>query len=162
MAAEAAARLGLAMFPAATQRIAVFWSIGDEIDSAPLIAGLAEAGHACCLPVVVGKGMALRFRPYAPGDQLEAGAFGVPAPLATQAYVEPDVLVVPLAAFDRVGGRIGYGGGLYDRTLAQLRAQRVMRAFGYAFSVQEVAHIPLQPHDERLDAIITERGVIEV
>lgn len=142
--------------------VALFWSTGDEMDTGPLIAGLAQTGRSCCLPVVVGKGMALRFRTYAPGDRLEACAFGVPAPLATEPYVEPDVLIVPLAAFDRAGGRIGYGGGFYDRTLAQLRAKGPVRAFGYAFSVQEVAHIPLGPHDERLDAIITERGVIEV
>ncbi|OQW54458.1 MAG: hypothetical protein A4S15_04395 [Candidatus Raskinella chloraquaticus] len=161
-AADAAARRALGALSPAPLMVAVSWSIGDEMDTGPLIAGLAEAGRACCLPVVVGKGMALRFRTYAPGDRLAAGAFGVPAPLATEPYVEPDVLIVPLAAFDRAGGRIGYGGGFYDRTLAQLRAKGPVRAFGYAFSVQEVDHIPLRPHDERLDAIITERGVIEV
>ena len=162
LASEAAACLALAALGSARLMVAAFWAIGEEMDTRPLIAGLAQAGTACCLPVVVGRGMALRFRIYVPGDRLEVGAFGVPAPLATQPYVEPDVLVVPLAAFDRAGGRIGYGGGFYDRTIAQLRAKGPVRAFGYAFSVQEVAHIPLRPHDERLDAIITERGVIEV
>lgn len=161
-AADAAARLALGVLSPAALMVAVFWSIGDEMDTGPLIAGLAQTGRSCCLPVVVSKGMALRFRTYTPGDRLEACAFGVPAPLATEPYVEPDVLIVPLATFDRAGGRIGYGGGFYDRTLAQLRAKGPVRAFGYAFSVQEVAHIPLGPHDERLDAIITERGVIKV
>lgn len=161
MAAEAAASTALAALAAMPGRVALFCAIRDEIDTGPLISLLTERGIACCLPVVEGKGLALLFRAYVPGDRLEAGAFGVPAPLATQPYVEPEVLFVPLAAFDRAGGRVGYGGGFYDRTLAQLRAERAVRAFGYAFAVQEVAHVPLGPYDERLDAVVTERGLVK-
>ena len=90
---------------------------------------------------------------------MKEGAFGAAIP-GTEIIVTPDLVIAPLVAFDRNGGRLGYGGGFYDRTLLQLREKSITRAFGYAFSAQEAADLPLEPTDERLDGFVTEDGVI--
>ena len=95
-----------------------------------------------------------------PGEALEAGRYGIPVPLASAREVLPDVLFVPLAAYDRRGFRLGYGAGYYDGSLAVLRRQKTVVAVGVAFSIQEVESVPTEPHDQRLDAVITEHGLM--
>jgi 5-formyltetrahydrofolate cyclo-ligase len=97
-----------------------------------------------------------------PTARLEPDAYGIPAPPPTAPQVEPDLVIAPLLGFDRKGGRLGQGAGHYDLALAQLRASRPVYAIGLAFSGQEIAELPVEPHDQRLDAILTETGYIEV
>lgn len=126
----------------------------------PLTAMTRMAAHGpVCVPVIQGKGMALRFARWTPGGAMTAGEFGAPVPLA-QDWLEPEVLIVPLVAFDRHGGRLGYGGGFYDRTLAALRARGPVLALGFAFAAQEAEALPLEATDQPLDMIVTEAEVI--
>lgn len=127
-----------------------------EID--PLAAMAAHRGPVG-VPVIEGKAIPLRFRAWSPSARMVAGVFGAQVPEAGD-WVEPDVLIVPLLAFDRRGFRLGYGGGYYDRTLQLLRSRKPIVAIGFAFSAQEVAEVPIEPTDQRLDLIVTEAGVI--
>ena len=129
-----------------------------EIDPLPAMA--AHQGPVC-VPVIPGKGVPLRFREWSPGCAMEAGEFGALIP-AEGAWLEPQVLIVPLLAFDRRGFRLGYGGGFYDRTLERLRARHPVLAVGFAFASQEVEAVPTEPPDQRLDAIVTEAGLIDL
>jgi 5-formyltetrahydrofolate cyclo-ligase len=126
-----------------------------EIDPLPAMA--AHQGPVG-VPVIVGKGQALRFREWSPGCRLVEGAFKALIPEAG-AWVEPEVLIVPMLAWDRRGYRLGYGGGFYDRTLEGLRARGPVVAVGFAFAAQEVAEVPVDAFDQRLDAVVTEKGV---
>jgi 5-formyltetrahydrofolate cyclo-ligase len=126
-----------------------------EIDPLPAMA--AHRGPVG-VPVIVGKGQALRFREWTPGSRMVEGAFKALIP-AEGAWVEPSVLIVPLLAFDARGYRLGYGGGFYDRTLEGLRAKGPVLAVGFAFAAQEVVEVPIDATDQRLDAIATEQGV---
>jgi 5-formyltetrahydrofolate cyclo-ligase len=132
-----------------------YWPIGDEIDIRPLLTALHEAGHTVALPVTPRIGLPLTFRAWRPGAAMIAERFGTMRP--DGAEVVPDVLLVPLLAFDRRGYRLGYGGGYYDRTLAGLPGAR---AIGCAHAVQELDEVPAGPYDARLHAVATERGVI--
>ncbi len=127
-----------------------------EIDPLPAMA--AHQGPVC-VPVIIGKAQPLKFREWSPGCALIAGEFGAPIP-AEGAWIEPQVLIVPLLAFDARGYRLGYGGGFYDRTLQALRAKRPTLAVGFAFSAQQVPEVPIDQNDQRLDAIITEQGLM--
>jgi len=138
-----------------------FWPMGDEIDPRPLLLACAAQGCILALPVVLGRGRPLLFRRWAPGEVLEPAGFGTSVPPATAPEVEPDLLIVPLLAFDRALYRLGYGGGYYDRTLEGLRARRRIRAIGIGYDGQEVPAVPHDHHDQRLDAIATERRLIE-
>lgn len=147
----------------AGRTISLFCAFRDEIDTAPLAAKLRARGAHLALPVILGRGRPLLFRRWREEDVLvPAGAFRIPEPPADADEVVPDVLLVPLAAFDRRGYRIGYGAGFYDRTLALLRAARPVRALGYAFACQEVGVVPAEPHDEPVDMMITEREAFSV
>ena len=126
-----------------------------EIDPLPAMA--AHQGPVG-VPVIMGKGMPLRFREWSPGTKMVEGTFKALIP-EEGAWVEPQVLIVPLLAFDARGYRLGYGGGFYDRTLEGLRARHPVLAVGFAFAAQEVAEVPIEPTDQRLDAIVTETGV---
>lgn len=126
-----------------------------EIDPLPAMA--AHQGPVG-VPVIIGKGVALRFREWTPGAVMVQGEFKALIP-AEGAWMEPDVLIVPLLAFDAHGYRLGYGGGFYDRTLEALRARRPTLAIGFAFTAQEVAEVPIDATDQRLDAVVTEAGV---
>jgi len=132
-----------------------FWPMGDEIDIRPLLSALSERGHALGLPVTPRRGAPLRFRAWRPGDPLAPGPLGTSQPIHGD-WITPDWLLVPLLAFDRAGRRLGYGGGFYDRTLAELPGAI---AIGCAYAAQEVPEVPTGPHDRRLTAIATERGV---
>lgn len=126
-----------------------------EIDPLPAMA--AHQGPVG-VPVIIGKGQPLRFREWTPGVRMVEGAFKALIP-EEGAWVEPEVLIVPLLAFDARGFRLGYGGGFYDRTLEGLRARGPVLAVGFAFAAQEVAEVPIDATDQRLDAVVTEKGV---
>ena len=142
--------------------VAGYIAQGAELDPTPLMAALAEAGVSLALPAAVSREAPLVFRAWAPAAALAPDAFGIPAPLADQAQVSPTALIVPLLAFDRRGGRLGQGAGVYDRAIAALGADHRSFLLGYAYAGQEVEDLPLEPHDQRLDAILTEAGLIEV
>ena len=134
--------------------------VGEEADSLALLAALAVEGFATALPAVVDRTSPLIFRLWRPGEPTRPGSMSIPEPLAAAAPVEPDLLFVPLACFDRRGYRIGYGAGYYDRSLARLCAIKPIHAAGVAYGVCEVAAVPYEAHDQSLDAIVTERETI--
>jgi 5-formyltetrahydrofolate cyclo-ligase len=142
--------------------VSAYIAIGDEADPAALIEGLRARGQTIALPRVVGRGKPLEFHLYKAGAALVPGGFGLSEPARDWPKVEPDVLAVPLLAFDPFGYRIGYGAGFYDRTLSKLRASKNVLAVGYAFAVQEFPEVPHDENDERLDWIATEGGAREV
>ena len=137
-----------------------FWPIRSEIDPRPALARLAARGHALALPVILDDGETMIFRRWRADDTLVAAGFGLSEPGPAAEEVAPDVLLVPLAAFDRHGDRIGYGKGFYDRALARLTATGPRLTVGVAFATQEVDRVPTEPHDRRLDLILTEAGTI--
>ena len=132
-----------------------FWPLAGEIDIRPLLLALHARGHAIVLPVTPKRGMPLTVRLWRPGDTMIPERFGTARPTGEERA--PDFLLVPLLAFDRRGGRLGYGAGYYDRTLPLLTPRFAM---GCAFAAQEVPAVPMGPHDIPLDAIATEREVI--
>lgn len=132
-----------------------FWPLGDEIDIRPLLLALLERGHEIVLPVTPPRGQPLGFRLWRPGDPMEAERFGTMRPTGPERT--PDFLLVPLLAFDRRGHRLGYGAGYYDRTLAALPSAGRL---GCAYAAQEMDVVPAGPHDVRLPAVATERGII--
>ncbi len=142
--------------------VAGYWPVGTELDCRPLLHRLGAVGWDCALPVVVDAGGALRFRRWRPGDPLPVGAYGMPEPSALAPEVRPGLVLVPMLAFDRAGHRLGQGGGHYDRTLAQLRTRASVLAVGLAFAAQEEPALPVEPHDQPLDWIVTEKGAIRV
>lgn len=142
--------------------VSAYWPMGSELDPRPLMQTLHATGHPFCLPVVVRAGEPLVFRAWAPGDALETAGFGTSVPGADRPQLRPDLLIVPLLAFDRSGYRLGYGGGFYDRTLAELRAQGRPTAVGFAFAAQEVAEVPRDGYDQRLDWIVTEAEAVRI
>jgi 5-formyltetrahydrofolate cyclo-ligase len=158
-AAQALARLAPALPIPAGAVVAGYWPMGDEIDPRPLMARLAARGCSLALPVVTAPGQALDFRAWAPGEPLEAGRYGTRHPALSALPLVPTVLLVPLVAFDRSGGRLGYGGGYYDRTLERLRARSQVVAIGVAFAAQEVSLVPRDRHDQPLDLVLTEAGL---
>lgn len=136
-----------------------FHAIRGELDVGPLLAVLAARGHPLALPALVGTDDMV-FRAWSPGEPLVPGTFGLREPPSEAPERDPALLLVPLAAFDAAGNRIGYGRGYYDRALARLDAGSVRpTAVGIAFAVQEVAAIPAEPHDRPLDFILTETGL---
>lgn len=141
--------------------VAGYLPIGDEIDVRPLLQRLHGFGHEIALPAVVEPGAPLAFRRWRDGDALADGPFGTRQPLATAAAVLPDLVILPLLAFDRRGYRLGYGGGYYDRTLAALRRRKKVLAVGVGYGVQEVPAVPSGRHDQVLDWIVTDREAIE-
>ena len=162
--AAAAQAIAQRPFPVAVPPGAVvsgFMPMKSEINPIPLMRRLAAAGARLALPVVAGKGKPLCMRAYALGEPLASGVWGIREPKPDAAEVEPDILLVPLLAFDRRGHRIGYGAGYYDLTITALRANKAIVAVGIAFAAQEIAHVPDTPRDARLDLVLTEREVID-
>jgi 5-formyltetrahydrofolate cyclo-ligase len=147
-------------FPAGTV-ISGFMPLRSEINPLPLMRRLADAGAALALPVVAGRGKPLIMRTYRWGEPLVAGVWGIREPPPTAPEVPPDLLLVPLLAFDRAGARLGYGAGYYDMTIAALRARKPVTAVGVAFAAQELAQVPTGPRDARLDLVLTEREIID-
>ena len=134
--------------------VAGYMPMRTEIDPLPAMGQLsltAEVG----VPVIEGRDLPLLFHRWTPGAAMKDGPFGARVPVVEIAMV-PSVLIVPLVAFDRCGGRLGYGGGYYDRTLQGLRAARSTLAVGFAYAAQEADALPVEATDQRLDAVITE------
>jgi 5-formyltetrahydrofolate cyclo-ligase len=136
--------------------------IGSEIDPRALLGRIADAGAALCLPDVVAPDAPLAFRRWRPGDPVSAGTYGTSVPGPDAEPLAPDLLLVPLLAFDRGGHRLGYGGGYYDRTIAALRGEWDILAVGLAFSGQVRDDLPVGPNDARLDWIVTESAALPV
>jgi 5-formyltetrahydrofolate cyclo-ligase len=135
--------------------LAGYMAMRTEIDPLPVMAGWAGPVG---VPVIAGAGLPLTFRRWTPDAAMVEGPFGAKIPEAG-ADVIPEVLIVPLVAFDARGFRLGYGGGFYDRTLEGLRSRGPVVAVGFAYGAQEAEALPLEPTDQRLDAIVTEAGV---
>lgn len=133
--------------------------IRTEIDPRPAMTSLHAAGARLCVPVIAGKARPLGFREWTPDADLVEGPFGAAIP-REGAWLRPDVLIVPLVAFDAGLNRLGYGGGFYDRTLEGLRAAGSATAIGFAFAAQKLPAIPSEPTDQRLDSVVTECGVM--
>jgi 5-formyltetrahydrofolate cyclo-ligase len=140
--------------------VAGYAPIRSEIDPFPLMRALAEKGAALALPAIIQKDHVLVFRAWRLDDPFEHGPFGIRQPAATASETNPDIVLVPLAAFDRAGHRIGYGRGYYDRTIGALRQKKAVTTIGLGFSVQEIASVPALGHDEPLDFVLTERELI--
>jgi 5-formyltetrahydrofolate cyclo-ligase len=138
-----------------------FSPIRSEINPMPLLRRFADAGAELALPTIVARGKALSFRAWTFGQELQRGQWGIREPKGDCPELHPDVLIVPLAAFDRRGNRIGYGAGYYDLTLTALRAMKPIMAVGIAYAVQEIDAVPALPHDAPLDLVLTERAVID-
>ena len=138
-----------------------FSPLKSEINPLPLLRKLAEAGARLALPVVAGRGQPLIMRSYAFGQPLNSGVWGIREPKDDAPEVEPDIVIVPLAAFDRRGNRIGYGAGYYDMTINRLRGRKTVTAVGIAYAAQEVPEVPVTERDARLDLVLTERDVID-
>jgi len=158
-AGEQAAALWPAHRWTATQAFALYHPSGSELDPTPLRGRLPADG--VCLPVAQARESALVFRRHLPGQALVPDALGIPAPGPAAEPVLPDVIFAPLLAFDRKGGRLGQGGGHYDRTIAALRRMKPVFVIGLAYAGQEAAEIPMAEHDQRLDAILTETEYVE-
>ena len=130
----------------------------SEIDTRPLLSSLAASGLTTCVPVVIENGMPLEFRTWAPGEETVPGRWGIPVPPDGASVVDPDILLVPMLAYDAAGYRLGYGGGFYDRTLEKLRAMKPVTAIGVAYSAQQVDTVQRGDHDQPLDWVLTEKG----
>jgi len=143
--------------------VAGYWPFGPEMDVRPLLTVLAASGRPCALPVIQGRGRPLLFRRWTTATLLiPTGRFRIPEPPASEPEQVPDVLLVPLLAFDRRGYRLGYGAGYYDMTLARLRASKRILAVGIGYAAQEVEAVPRDAFDERVDWIVTEREAIRI
>lgn len=138
-----------------------FMPLKTEISPLPLMRKLAASGAQLALPCIAGRGRPLVMRAFAFGDELASGQWGIREPKPDAPEVAPDILLVPMLAFDRNGHRIGYGAGYYDMTIAALRSAKPAIAAGIAFAAQEIEEVPVTPRDARLDLVLTEHEVIE-
>lgn len=156
---HAAARLSEVLTGYRGVPLAGYMPIRTEIDPLPAMARAAAHGRVG-VPVIEAPGQPLRFSTWTQDAALRDGPFGAQIP-AVDDFFDPEILIVPLVAFDRQGGRLGYGGGFYDRTLEQLRARRPTLAVGFAYDAQEAAALPLEPTDQPLDLVVTETRVLD-
>jgi len=160
-AADAVAAHGLAFLqPEPCAVVSGFAPMPDEFRLWPLLRALLVQGYRLALPVMQGKGNPLIFRAWAPGDAMDSGVWGIAEPKADKAALQPDIVLVPLLAFDDAGWRLGYGGGFYDRTLRGLRARKSVITVGIAFDEQRVDAVPHLDYDERLDWVLTPSGAV--
>lgn len=143
--------------------VSAYWALKTELDLRPLMNAFYDKGVPVCLPVVTGKRESLLFRLWSPQAELVKGLYGTEQPDEKYETVEPNVLFLPLLAFDRQGGRLGYGGGFYDRTVHELRAKNPeVIVVGTGFSAQEIDEVPVEDTDEKMDWILTESELIKV
>lgn len=161
-AAETLAARGLPVDVKPGAIVSGFMPMKTEINPLPLMRKLTGEGAQLALPCIVGRGHPLIMRAYRFGDEFKAGQWGIREPMPEAPEVKPDIVLVPLACFDRTGQRIGYGAGYYDRTIAALRARKPVTTIGLAFSVQEIPHVPATERDERLDFVLTEKETISL
>ena len=141
--------------------VSAYWPFRHEIDVRPLLNRLNHIGCTCLLPIIIGREKPLQFRQWKPGDTLEVSRFGVMGPSRHHPNGTPEIVVVPLLAFDSGGYRLGYGGGYYDLTLEKLRKRSSILAVGAAYQVQQVDSVPHDQFDQRLDAVVTEEGILQ-
>ncbi len=160
-AAQAIAARGLPFAFEPGTVVSGYAPVRNELDPMPLLRELAGQGARLALPVVLARGHSLSFRAFAPGDRLTLGSLGIPEPSPAAAELVPDVMLVPLAAFDRTGHRIGYGGGYYDYTFSHLRKMHHVIGVGLGFAIQETEAIPALAHDAALDYVLTERETLD-
>ena len=160
-AAQALGKRGLPVEIAPGLIVSAYSPIRGEIDPAPLMRRLAAQGARLALPAVLARGKSLAFRAWSLSDRLMMGPLGILEPSPAAAEIIPDIMLVPLAAFDRLGHRIGYGAGHYDYTLAHLRKAKPIAAIGLAFAAQEIDAVPALAHDVRLDYVLTESKVFD-
>ena len=162
-AAETIAACGFPLRISPGVTVSGFMPLKSEINPLPLMQKLAEQGARLALPIVAGRGQPLIMRRWAWGEPLASGVWGgIREPNPDAPEVEPDILLVPLLAFDRAGHRIGYGAGYYDMTITGLRAKKPVTAVGIAFAAQEIPVVPATPRDARLDLVLTEKEVIDL
>ena len=167
MAADSVRKSGVALVADIVARekvtapvVSVYWPIRSELNTRPLIEALAAKGLRVVLPVMHKVRHPLVFRVFTPGDDLVKGPYGLSEPAPEKEALDPDIIFSPLAAFDRLGYRLGYGGGIYDATLAGLRPRKRVVVIGLAYACQEADRVPTEPHDERLDYVLTERETL--
>jgi 5-formyltetrahydrofolate cyclo-ligase len=160
-AAAAVAARGLPFEVSQGTVVSGYSPIRNEIDPMPLMLSLARQGARLALPCVTARGQSLIFRLWSPNDRLMLGPLGIPEPSPAAAEVLPDVMLVPLAAFDGLGHRIGYGAGHYDYTFAHLRRSKPVTGIGLGFAVQEIKAVPALSHDVALDYVLTEKRVYD-
>ena len=139
--------------------VSTYLPIRTEIDPRPAMHALHAAGHKICVPVIQGAGLALKFREWEPGCTLQPGPFGAAVPVGGD-WLEPQVLLCPLVAFDDEFYRLGYGGGFYDRSLERLRAMHPVKAIGLAYAGQRAVILPREATDQPMDAMLTEAGLV--
>jgi 5-formyltetrahydrofolate cyclo-ligase len=139
-----------------------FSPMKSELNPVPLMRKLSDAGAQLALPVIVKRGQPLIMRAWSFGAPLKSGQWGIREPTPEAQAVDPDILIVPLAAFDRAGHRIGFGAGYYDMTIRALRGKKKITAIGIAFAAQEIERVPATERDERLDLVLTEREIIDL
>jgi 5-formyltetrahydrofolate cyclo-ligase len=156
--AVAARPLPVALKPGAI--VSAYSPIRSEINPVPLMRRFADAGASLALPAIAGRGKPLIMRAWAFGAPLVRGQWGIREPGPDAGEVHPDIMIVPLAAFDRRGHRIGYGAGYYDMTINALRAHKPVVAIGIAYALQEVSEVPTHDRDARLDLVLTEAEII--
>jgi len=160
-AARAIAERTLPIEPRPGTIVSGYSPLRSEINPLPLLRRFAEAGAQPALPVVAGRGQPLIMRAWTFGQELGFGVWGIREPKPNSPEVFPDILIVPLLAFDRRGYRIGYGAGYYDMTISRLRTLKPIIALGVAFAAQEVDEVPTSPRDARLDLVLTEHGMMD-
>ena len=146
----------------AAKVVAGYWPHSDEMDVRPLMEHFHGRGLVCALPVVVSQDQPLVFRRWRPGMELAPGAYDIPVPPPEAPVLTPKLVLVPFLAFDRKGWRIGYGGGYYDRTLEGLRDAAEVVAVGAAYGAQEVAEVPHDFNDQKLDWVVTEKETLKI
>jgi 5-formyltetrahydrofolate cyclo-ligase len=161
IAAEAVGERGVPIEMLPNMIVSGYAPIRSEIDPMPLLLKLAAQGARLAMPTVTARGQSLVFRAWSPQDRMVLGALGIPEPSPAAAEVIPDVMLVPLAAFDQLGHRIGYGAGHYDRSLAHLRKSKAITAIGIAFAAQEIEAVPALSHDVPLDYVLTETRMFD-
>ena len=145
--------------PQPGQVVALYWPKGKEFDTGPLIEALLKRGITCALPVIQKDSKELKFARWDETIPLVEGSYGVMQPVGDD-WVEPDIVITPMLAFDRQGHRLGYGGGYYDTTLEALRSRISIQAVGIGYSAQSVLfNLPVDPHDQKMDWIITPNKV---
>ena len=150
------------LHPYAGQVVALYWPKGKEFDTGPLIEQLLKREIICVLPVIQKGSRELKFARFDESIPLEKGLYDIlqPAITETTEWLDPDIVIAPMLAFDRQGHRLGYGGDYYDTTLAALRARKPVQAVGIGYSAQAVLfNLPSEPHDQKMDWIITPHKV---
>ena len=137
-----------------------YWPVKGEVDALLILRALLARGHVCALPHVVGDGAPLLFRHWDEDVQMITGKYGLQEPIADDETIMPDILLAPLLAFDAKGGRLGYGGGFYDRTIARMKKQKSVQAVGLAYEMQRYKDgLPRDANDVRMDIIITDGNI---